>query len=132
MKLFFKKAWLYAKKYWAWIMLGVGVFFAMALFRNRENSYLKKYRSIVEANDRQLAAMKAAHQEEIEKHKEAERKLRVTLEKIQKEYDQARKDLDDKKKEEIRQIVVKYGNDPVALAQQLHAATGFTIIMPEE
>ena len=51
---------------------------------------------------------------------------------VEQQYEQQKKELDEKKKNEIKSILEKHQNDPVALAKRLSEVTGFKVIMPEE
>ena len=51
---------------------------------------------------------------------------------VQKQYEQNKKSLDDKKKEEIKTILRDHQDDPEGLAKKLSEITGFKVIMPEK
>ena len=53
------------------------------------------------------------------------------MEIIEKEYETAKKELDEKKKSEVATIVRKYADKPDQLAERLAQVTGFKIVLPE-
>lgn len=124
--------WLWIKKYWSYVTLAVLIAIWILFRRNNENVIADKLKSIQDAHDEELKKINSIREEERKQHVENEAKLKQTLESIQMQYESAKKELDDKKKQEIANIVKKFANDPVALANRLSESTGFTVILPEQ
>lgn len=124
-------AWAYVKKYWSLALLIVGGVVAFFIFRQREISFANEYKKIKDAHDEELKRIQEARAEEKRQHEENQRKLEAALAAVQQQYAEAKKDLDAKKKREIAELVKQYSDDPMALAQKLSEATGFTIVMPD-
>ena len=59
------------------------------------------------------------------------KQLQEKLELIEKQYVEAKKELNDKKKIEIAKILKDSANDPEELAEKLSQATGFQVRLPE-
>jgi Skp family chaperone for outer membrane proteins len=122
--------WAYVKKYWSLALLVVGGIAAFFVFRQREISFADEYKKIKDAHDEELKRIQDARAEEQRQHEANVKKLQDTLAAVQKHYDEARKDLDAKKKAQIEDLVKKYKDDPDELAKKLSEATGFVIVLP--
>lgn len=130
MVIFLQKAWAFAKKYWQIFALALGAIIAAIVFREQSSSFVERLKDIQDAHDEEIKKIEAARAEERRQHEENEKKLRAALDAVQQQYDSAMKDLDDKKKKEIADLVKQYGDNPTELAKKLSAATGFSIILP--
>ena len=122
--------WAYVKKYWSLAALVVGVIAAVFVFRKREISFADEFKKINDVHNEELKKIQDARDEEKRQHAENERKLQEALDAVQKHYDDAKKDLDSKKKKEVEDLVKQYKDDPDTLAKKLSEATGFTVILP--
>lgn len=131
MTIFLQKSWAFLRQYWAYILAFTGGLVGFLLLRGDRNNLLKQLQDIREAHEIELAKINAAREEERKKNKEALEKLQKTLSDIQRQYDEAKIELDKKKKKEIEDLVSRYGDDPNVLAEKLSAATGFKVILPE-
>lgn len=118
------------KKYWQMLVLIVGAVVGVMLFRRQESGFSSDLKLIRDAHDNELKQIRDARDEEKRQHLENQKRLEVALATIQEQYDAAKKDLDQKKKREIEDIVKQYGENPVELAKQLSSITGFSIILP--
>ena len=130
MNTFFEKFRAFTRTYWQLFLLVAGGVLGAFLFRKRELGFAESVSKLMESHAEEMGRINAAREEEKRQHAENEMRLRASLEAVQSQYEIAKKELDDKKKKEIEEIVKQYGNDPVELAKQLSAATGFSIIMP--
>jgi hypothetical protein len=82
------------------------------------------------AHDVEISKIVAAQKEERVQHGINLKNLQDDLSNIQSLYEEAKRELDDKKKQKVEQLVKKYGDDPTGMAQQLSDVTGFQIVMP--
>lgn len=126
----FATIWAYVKKYWGIAVLVIGALIAFFVFKHQDVSFADQLKKIQDAHDEELKQIQDARAEEQRQHAANEQKLQDTLAVVQKHYDEAQRDLDDKKKREIEQIVKDFGDDPLALAKKLSEATGMTVILP--
>jgi len=131
MTIFLQKSWTFLRQYGAYILAFAGGLVGFLLLRGDRNSLLKQLQDIREAHEIELAKINAAREEERKRNKEALEKLQKTLSDIQRQYDEAKIELDKKKKKEIEDLVARYGDDPNVLAEKLSVATGFKVILPE-
>jgi len=125
-----KIVWAFIKKYWGIIALVVGAIIGILFFRQRQTSFGEQLKQIQDNHSAEIAAIKKAKNEEIAKHKANEAQLQKLLKSIEKQYVAQQQQLDAKKRAEVVQIVKKYGDDPVALANRLSESTGFKVILP--
>lgn len=130
--LFAQKALAWIKKYWQYLVMALGAVLSVVIFRKRDDSYADDLKKINDAHKKELHDIELAREEEHRKNVENEKRLSEALAHVQRQYDDAKKNLDDKKRKEIEDIVRKYANDPDELAKQLSAATGFSVVLPTE
>jgi Skp family chaperone for outer membrane proteins len=121
-------AWI--KKYWQLLLLIVATVFGVLFFRRQENGFSSDLKAIRDAHEDELKRIQSARDEEKRQHIENQKRLESALATVQEQYDLAKKDLDQKKKREIEEIVSQYGDNPTELAKQLSSVTGFSIILP--
>jgi len=121
--------WAYVKKYWAYVALVFAVIFGYFFFHKEQVDFADQMKKIKDAHDVEMKTIQDARDQEAKEHLENERKLQATLAAVQQQYDDAKKDLDDKKKKEVESLVKQYSDQPDVLAQKLSDATGFKIIM---
>lgn len=123
--------WSYVKKYWqlfaALLLFVVGFFF----FRSRISDLTDILDDNRKRHEQEIKEIEEAHRKELEAKEEALKKLQETLAQIEKHYEEAQKELDDKKRKEIEQIIKETQDDPEELARRLQESTGFRIVVPE-
>jgi len=130
--MFFLKVWAWLKKYWGFVALIAGTIAGVFLFRKQDVSFADQMKKIQDAHEAEMKQINDARAEEARQHAANQKQLEVALAAVQVQYDAAMKDLDAKKRAEVADIVKQYGDDPVALAQKLSEATGFTVILPSK
>jgi hypothetical protein len=128
---FFQKFWLTCKKNWGYFVAAFGVAITFLLLKKEKTSLLDQINVIRESYEDQIKQIESARREEREKNAKALELLQKRLEDVQKQYEKAKIELDKKKKEEIKELMEKYSNDPETLAKKLSEATGFKVILPE-
>lgn len=121
----------YVKKYWAYVALVLAAVFGYFFFHKSQEGFADQVKKIQEAHDAEMKAIDAARALEAKQHADNEKQLQDSLAAVQKHYDEAKQDLDAKKKKEVETLVKDYGDKPDVLAQKLSEATGFRIILPE-
>lgn len=121
-------AWI--KKYWQLLLLIVATIFGIFFFRRQGSEFAADLKAIRDNHENELKRIQDLRDEEKRQHLENQKRLESALATVQEQYDAARKDLDQKKKREIEDIVKQYGDNPTELAKQLSSATGFSIILP--
>jgi len=128
---FFQKFWLTCKKNWGYFVAAFGVAITFLFLKKEKTSLLDQISVIRESYEDQIKQIELARREEREKNAKALELLQKRLDEVQRQYEKAKIELDKKKKEEIKELMEKYSNDPDALAKKLSEATGFKVILPE-
>lgn len=127
-----KKIFLALKKNWQILLLVLGLIFSIFFFKKRDQNFAERLEKIQNDHKKELQKINEIREKERKQHQENESRLKETLALIQSKYDSSKKELDQKKKKQIQEIVKEYGSDPDELAIQLSNVTGFKIIPPEK
>ena len=69
-----------------------------------------------------------AYEDERKQHEENIKQLQASLVETQKRYDDQIKKLDAKKTQQVETLTKKYDDDPIGMARQIGAITGFTVV----
>ena len=129
LKLFAKKAWLWAKKFW-WlivvVLLFIGAALASALMRN--GILLARVMDLLQAkrnqHDQEMETLSHVHNTEVtEKNLRLEQHLKHRAE-LEEEFKKRGETLDKEKEAELKRLVDESYNDPEKLARQLAEAFG--------
>lgn len=131
MPFFLQKFWVFLKQYWKYILVGAAALVGALLLRGSKIDFFGQIEAIKKAHEEELRKIEAAREEERKKNKEALEKLQRRLDEIKRQYEEAKIELDRKKKKEIEDLMSKHGDDPQVLAEKLSEATGFKVILPE-
>lgn len=123
-------AWTYVKKFWSLALLIIGAVVAFVLFRRKESTFVDRLQQINALHAEEIQKINSIREEEARQHEANLKQLQDTLDMVQRRYDEAKRNLDDKKRREVEDIVKRFSNDPDALAKKLSEATGFKIVMP--
>lgn len=119
--------WSYIKKYWQYAV-AIGLFaVGFFLFNHRTDLLSEALDAARKRHDDELKEIKAAHEKELADKEVALKKVQDTLVLVEKHYQEAQKELDDKKRKEVRKIVEETKDDPQELARRLQESTGFKI-----
>jgi hypothetical protein len=117
-KTFFKKVWTWLKHNWKVPLVLIYTIALWVFFRQKD-----KAREVLEVRaesyEAQIAALNTAHAEEIKKRNEILKQYTEIVEELERTYTEDRKELDSKKKKEVKKIVEKYYNRPDELAREL-------------
>ena len=124
-KTFLKKAWVWIKKYWQLPVLAVYTFILWIFFRDKAQKAVEVYLSSRQSYEDQIEVINNAHKEEIQKRDRILEEYTKVLEAIEGEYTLSRKNLDDKKKKEVKELVKKHLDDPKELAKLISEEYGF-------
>jgi len=127
-----KKILLILKKNWQILLLVFVFIFSIFLFRRRDQNFVERLEKIQDDHKKEIQKINEIREKERKQHEENESRLKETLALIQSKYDLSKKELDDKKKKQIQEIVEKHGSNPDELATQLSNVTGFKIIPSEK
>lgn len=122
--------WAYVKKYWSVAALVIATIAGYFFFHKEQVNFSDQLKKIQDIHDEELKKIQDARDQEAKEHLANEQQLKDALDAVQKHYDEAKQDLDVKKKKEVETLVTQYKDQPDVLAQKLSDATGFRIILP--
>ena len=124
-----KKAWLWAKKFWWVLVLGLG-FIVVALVGalTRNGKYLNGILDLIEskqkAHDQEMETLADIHNTEVrEKNLRLEEHLKRKAA-LEEEFIKSGRKLDKKKEAELKRLVDESYNDPEKLAREIAEAFG--------
>jgi predicted nuclease with TOPRIM domain len=119
------------KANWKYFGLTIVTILVMLFLQKEKISLTQQLQSTRSAYEERINQIEIARKEERRQNDEALLQLKKKLADVQKQYDDAKVELEKKKKEEIKDLVEKYADDPEELAKKLSEVTGFKIILPE-
>ena len=131
-KAFFKKAWCFIKKYWKYLLAifcGMGV---LLYFRGAPQKAKDILDNAKDSFDKQIDVINKAHTEEINKRNEITKKYNETIEMIEENYSENKKELSNQKKKRVKEILNKHHNNPGSLAFLLSKEFGIKYIPNKE
>jgi Tfp pilus assembly protein PilO len=127
--IFLRKILTFIKTYWKYFLAGVSVLVGF-IFLGKKNLDPSVIQKINDAHEDELKKIKELHEKERLENAANLKRMQDTLDEVQKQYDIENKKLDDKKRQEIQDLIKKHGNNPDELAKALSGATGFQIFIP--
>ena len=127
-KVWSAKIWAYIKKYW---QLFVGAVYAIAIwlyFKGQADKIKEVLKVKEDSHQKELDTLNSAHAEEVALRDDALAKYHEIIAKIEKEYEEKKEILSDKKRAEIKKLVDKNSNDPGNLSKLLSDRFGIVHI----
>jgi len=129
LKLIFKKAWLWAKKFW-WAIVVALLFLCACLVGalSRNGAFLARVLDLIDsgrnAHDQEMETLAHIHNTEVaEKNARLEEHLKRKAQ-VEAEFEARDETLDKQKEAELKRLVDEGYNDPERLAQELADAFG--------
>ena len=125
------KAWAFIKKYW---QIFAGLVYALVvwlIFRGEA----KRVREVLEVANKthaeELEILNATHAKEIQLREEAVAQYEEIIAQIEKDYENRKEELSDKKREEVKKLVAENSEDPSNLSKLLAERFGISHIGEE-
>jgi F0F1-type ATP synthase membrane subunit b/b' len=125
------KAWAFIKKYW---QIFAGLVYALVVwlvFRGEA----RRVREVLEVANKthaeELEILNATHAKEIQLREEAVAQYEEIIAQIEKDYENRKEELSDKKREEVKQLVAENSEDPSNLSKLLAERFGISHIGEE-
>ena len=131
-KVWFTKAWAFTKKYW---QLFAGAIYAIAVwayFKGQADKIKEVLKVKEDTHQKELDVLNGSHAEEIALRDDALAKYHEIIAKIEKDYENKKEELSDKKREEVKQLVAENSEDPSNLSKLLAERFGISHIGGEE
>jgi CII-binding regulator of phage lambda lysogenization HflD len=125
-KVFFKKAWTWIKKYWQ-LFVGMLIPILVWIFTRRPPDLSKVLDRVREDHQKELEVINRTHREELEKRDAAVKRYTDTMAEVERKFSESQKTLTEKKKREVEKILKDHGDDPDEITRRLSEATGFQI-----
>ena len=125
-KLFFKSAWVWCKKYWQFL---VGASIPIVIWvLTRDSSKLDDVVDrIKEDHEKEKDIINKAHEQEIKSREVARQAHKDRIEKIEKEHNEAQVNLTSRKKKKIKKIVEENKDNPEEITKKIAELTGINV-----
>lgn len=101
-------------------------------FESEKSSYVDKINSMRLDYEAVIGKMKASTETERQEHEEAISRWKSSLDDAQKKYEKDIEEILKKKSDATKRILAVHGDDPVGMAEEISAATGFKVVPPEQ
>lgn len=125
------KAGNFVKKYWGVFVIILAV--AAVVFMKEQNNESAAYiKQMQDSHAKEIEEVNKAREEERKKYEQNEIRYKERMAAIEAQYETAKKEFDEKKKNQAAKIMKDFGGKPVELAEKLAEVTGFKVILPED
>ena len=127
-KVWASKTWTFIKKYW---QLFVGIIYTIAVwvyFKGQTDKVKEVLKVKEDAHQKELDVLNGSHAEEIALRDDALAKYHEIIAKIEKEYENKKEELSDKKRAEVKKLVAENSEDPSNLSKLLSERFGIVHI----
>tara|TARA_B100000214_G_scaffold323953_2_gene260673 strand:+ start:397 stop:801 length:405 start_codon:yes stop_codon:yes gene_type:complete len=125
-KTFFKKVLALCKKYWQ-ILAGAAIPIVIFILTRKSENISKVLERAREDHKKELDIINESHKIEIQKRKDAQAEYFLTIQEIEKKYEDRSEELDSRKKQQIERLIEKGNDDPGELARKISEITGFSL-----
>jgi len=125
-KMWASKTWAFIKKHW---QIFVGTFYAIAVwvyFKAQTDKVKEVLKVKEDTHQKELDVLNGSHAEEITLRDAALAKYHQIITQIEKDYENKKEELSDKKREEVKQLVAENSEDPSNLSKLLAERFGIT------
>lgn len=115
---------LWCRQHWRWLVLFMGFVIVYLLGRRHANSLRIQANMAKETYLKEKQAIEEAHQLEIQKREEANKRYSEAVKKIEAEHEKNKKEITRTKKEEIKRMVDKAKHSPEEIDRILEQEMG--------
>ncbi len=125
-KIFFKKAWAWCKKYWQFL---VGASIPIIIWAlTRDSSKLDEVVArIKKDHEKEKEIINKAHEDEIAAREKALKDHQDRLDKVERDHQDAQVELSSKKKKKIEKIIKENKDDPDEITRRIADLTGISV-----
>jgi hypothetical protein len=130
-KVWASKAWAFIKEHW---QIFVGATYAIAVwvyFKAQAGKVKEVLRLKEDTHQKEIEALNGAHSHELALRDDALDKYHEIIAKIEKDYENKKEELSDKKREEVKKLVAENSEDPSNLSKLLAERFGISHIGEE-
>ena len=114
----------WCRQYWRWLIFAVAVLVSYLLGKRGKDNLKEQARLAKEMYIKEREAIERAHEVELKKKEEAQKRYSDAVDKIEKKYEQDQFNLTHAKKEAVKKMVKKAKNDPDAIDRILEEQLG--------
>ena len=126
MSMFVKKAWVWMKRNWKFL-IGLTIPLLIGLLARRHFNYSEIIGRINEDYEKEINVINESHRIEKEKKELANKRYNDIVVEIEKRYAEEEKELTLTKKREVKKVIEENANDPDEITRRLSEITGFQI-----
>jgi hypothetical protein len=117
--MFWTKTWVWIKHHWYVPAMLIYTIILWAVFRKSSANVLKVLNITKESYQKELAVLRATHENELKQKEEIVLVYQETLKKLEKEHNIKVDELSKKKQKEIHKLVGEHKDNPSALADEM-------------
>lgn len=126
------KVWNWLKSNWFIVAVAAIVVVIFAGIATKTQSLTKILEETNKRHQKEIEDITASHERDIKARDEAINKYQESLQRIEEEYEAAKKELDNRKTETVIKIIRETGGKPEELAKALSNTTGFIVVPAKE
>ena len=130
-KIWSAKVWEFAKKYWKILAAVAYTVFVWVFFKSHADKAKAALGIKDKAHKEEVETLPSAHQKEIALRDEELDRYHQIIAQIEKDYENRKEELSDKKREEVKQLVAENSEDPSNLSKLLAERFGISHIGEE-
>ena len=130
-KIWSAKVWEFAKKYWKILAAVAYTVFVWVFFKSHADKAKAALGIKDKAHKEEVETLTSAHQKEIALRYEELDRYHQIIAQIEKDYENRKEELSDKKREEVKQLVAENSEDPSNLSKLLAERFGISHIGEE-
>ena len=127
-KLTCKKVWIWFKEHWKIPLLIVWSIFIWVMARKDFNAALKVIEIRKESYEKQIAAIKDAHNKEIIERNNLIKEYDNAISRIKKEFEKKERVLEEKHKRTVREVVARSKKNPEEVRKEIEKVFGFKYV----
>ena len=130
-KIWSAKVWEFAKKYWKILAAVAYTVFVWVFFKSHADKAKAALGIKDKAHKEEVETLTSTHQKEIALRDEELARYHQIIAQIEKDYENRKEELSDKKREEVKQLVAENSEDPSNLSKLLAERFGISHIGEE-
>lgn len=123
-------AWL--RKYWYVLLIGAALFAVAAIAYRKHTDLAKLLDETNKIHKKEIDDLVAQHAKNIAERDAALERYQNSMVAIEAQYEEAIKELEQRKQQTVIKIIKETNGEPDRLAHKLAESTGFKIIIPKE
>jgi len=123
-----KKIITYIKNYWYVPFVVAAGIFVLLFLQKKDNTFLDLYKQARQQNKDDVDALEKNHAKGLKARQQAQADALKKIERIEKEYEASKQNLDTQKQKEVEKLLKKAKKNPKLLADELSKLLDFKVI----